>query len=74
MHSLKSYTATKSNRLLNRSGQFWQHESYDHIVRDRKELIGFREYVLNNPVKVGLVVSAEQWPWSFSRYWAKEEI
>ena len=29
MHSLKSYTATKCNELLNRSGSFWEHGSFD---------------------------------------------
>src|SRR5262249_53677170 len=38
MHSLKSYTSKRVNELLDRSGQFWQHESYDHWVRDDEEL------------------------------------
>lgn len=33
MHSLKSYTANMINRILHRSGQLWQHESYDHWIR-----------------------------------------
>ncbi|MAU00364.1 MAG: hypothetical protein CL608_24750 [Anaerolineaceae bacterium] len=62
MHSLKRYTAVEANKVLGRQGQFWQHESYDHIVRDEAELQRIRQYVLNNPVKAGLVDSAEQWP------------
>lgn len=35
---------------LHRSRQrFWQYESYDRIVRDRKELIVFRRYIARNP-------------------------
>ena len=69
MHSLKSYTAGKANELLKRGGQFWQHESYDHIVRDEAELGRIRAYVLNNPVRAGLVETAEAWPWSYCKYW-----
>ncbi|TAK53251.1 MAG: hypothetical protein EPO24_14675 [Bacteroidetes bacterium] len=39
LENLKWYTALKSNQILNRSGAFWQHESYDHVVRDGKELL-----------------------------------
>jgi hypothetical protein len=28
-HSIKSYTAHEANKLLNRTGQFWQHEPFD---------------------------------------------
>ena len=34
MHSLKSYTANEANKLLNRSGQFWQPESFDRWIRN----------------------------------------
>ena len=45
MHSLKRYTAVEANKLLGRQGQFWQHESYDHVVRDEAELNRIRRYV-----------------------------
>ena len=53
LQSLKRYTALKANKILNRAGAFWQHESYDHVVRDEKELERIIAYVLNNPVKAG---------------------
>lgn len=31
MHSLKGYTARKANRLLERRGAFWAHESYESL-------------------------------------------
>ncbi|MCL5266785.1 MAG: hypothetical protein M1469_01620 [Bacteroidetes bacterium] len=67
MQSLKRHTATRSNLILDRSGAFWQDESYDHIVRNADELDRTIRYVLNNPVKSGLVESWEQWPWSYVR-------
>ena len=68
MHSLKGYTATEANRVLGRSGCFWQEESYDHIVRDEAELNRIRRYVLYNPVKAGLVDDPEKWPWNYAKY------
>src|SRR5574337_954611 len=50
LQSLKAYTARKANKLLNHKGAFWQHESYDHVVRNGKELERIVSYVLNNPV------------------------
>ncbi|NHZ71968.1 MAG: hypothetical protein GWP17_02650 [Aquificales bacterium] len=68
MHSLKGFTATEANKLLQRRGQFWQHESYDHIVRDEAELNRIRRYILQNPVKVGLVENEEDWPYSWAKW------
>jgi putative transposase len=68
MHSLKLYTAGESNLLLGREGQFWQHENYDHVVRDEAELRRIIWYVLNNPVKAGLVECWEDWKWSYCKY------
>jgi len=67
LESIKKYTATRCNDVLNRKGQFWQRESYDHIVRNEKELIRIIKYVLNNPVKAGFVERPEDWKWSYCR-------
>lgn len=65
LHSLKRYTAREANRLLGRTGPFWQHESYDHAVRDAAELERIIRYVVNNPVAAGLVKEANEWPWTY---------
>ena len=67
MHSLKSWTANQANALLNRSGEFWQHESYDHVVRNDEEFDRIVNYVLQNPVKAGLVNHWQEWRWSWKR-------
>lgn len=59
LHSWKSFTSKACNKRLNRSGQFWSDEYYDHIVRSEEELRKQIEYVLNNPLKAGL----ENWKW-----------
>lgn len=66
-HGAKSYTATKSNGILGRTGRFWQDESYDHIVRDEAEFWRIVEYIENNPVAAGYVDTPSQWPWSSAR-------
>ncbi len=63
--SFKKYTALKANKILNRSGAFWQHESYDHVVRDNDELLRIVKYVLNNPVKAGLVDDYNKYKWNY---------
>ena len=65
MRSLKGYTARKANQILGRRGAFWQHESYDHCVRNSDEWRRIVTYVLNNPVKAGLVDGWEKWQWSY---------
>lgn len=66
-HSFKGFTATQANELLNRNGQFWQHESFDHIVRDEQELHRIKRYILNNPVKANLVQTWQEWPFSYCK-------
>ncbi|WP_233636025.1 transposase [Hymenobacter setariae] len=66
LQRLKSYTATQANKLLGRTGAFWQAESYDHVVRNG-ELERIISYVLENPVKAGLVDNWEQWPYSYMK-------
>src|SRR5262249_40004131 len=61
MHSLKSYTANQANKLLGRARQFWQHESYDHWVRDDEELERIVEYIAGTPVTAGLVDEVQEW-------------
>lgn len=55
MHSIKRYSARQANIILNRTGSFWQAESYDHIVRDEDEYYRIIKYILNNPIKAELV-------------------
>ena len=67
LQSVKQWSARKSNELLDRNGQFWQHESYDHLVRDDQELLRITNYVLLNPTKVGLVKNWEEWKFIYVR-------
>ncbi len=54
LHSWKSYTAHRINKMLGRTGQFWEHESFDHLLRSAKQLERMRHYIRENPQKAGL--------------------
>ena len=65
LQSLKGFTAREANRALGRTGEpFWQAESYDHWVRDDRELARITAYIESNPVKAQLAARAEEYPWS----------
>lgn len=66
LQSLKRYTARESNKILQRRGAFWQSESYDRVIRDEAELERIIQYVLDNPVKAGLVPNWKAWPWTYT--------
>ncbi len=66
MQRLKGRTALAANKILQLQGQsFWQKESYDHLVRDARERERIVAYILNNPVKAGLVDDWTKWPYSY---------
>jgi len=56
------------NRLLHRAGTLWQRESFDRMVRSEENLAKKREYVLNNPVRAGLVKRWEDYPWNWTPF------
>jgi len=49
LKSIKGASAAACNRLCNRTGSFWQADSYDHIVRSLGQLSAYREYIERNP-------------------------
>lgn len=53
------------NLELGKTGVFWQAESYDHLIRSDRELGAIGNYILENPVKAGLVTKWEDWPYSY---------
>ncbi len=63
-HSIQSYTASQCNRILGRTGAFWQGETFDHFARDDEEAMRIIHYIENNPVKAGLVDNQVSWRWS----------
>ena len=54
MQAIKGRSARECNLLLSRTGQFWEHESFDHVIRAGKVEKTVR-YVLDNPVTADIV-------------------
>jgi REP element-mobilizing transposase RayT len=63
LHSWKSFTGKKANSVLGRTGEFWQREYFDRLVRNAEELDRAVRYVVENPKKVGLT----PWKWAWAR-------
>src|SRR4029077_11396271 len=57
IHSIDRFTANACNRILGRTGAFWQREPYDHWIRSPEELERILLYIDGNPVKAGYVPS-----------------
>jgi len=56
-----------SSHLLRQAGwtgALWQPRSYDHMLRSDESLVQIAEYILHNPVRTGLCVRPEDYPWS----------
>jgi len=64
---LKNYKQVTAFRYKQKTGRIlWQKSFYDHILRKDEDLRGVIQYILANPVRRGLVVSAGDYPYSGS--------
>ena len=73
MHSLKSYTGLKANRMLGRTGEFWMEDYFDRYIRDGAHYEKTIRYIENNPVKAGLCSRPEEWRCSSAWWRAKKK-
>jgi REP element-mobilizing transposase RayT len=64
LHSWKSFTATRIDRILGVSGGLWERESFDHLIRSADHFEQFVWYTEENPVAAGLCDKASEWPYS----------
>ena len=63
LHSWKSYSAYRLQRVHGRRGAVWQDESYDRIIRSEAELRQKLRYVLLNPRRRWSGVKTYPWLW-----------
>lgn len=66
MKRIKGATAIYLNEQLKLSGQFWARESFDHLVRSGGEVLRIEKYILENPVKAGIVSNWKDYFFSFT--------
>jgi REP element-mobilizing transposase RayT len=63
VHSWKSFSAKRANKILGVGGAFWQREYYDHLIRSEEEFERAVRYVAENPDKANL----RHWSWVWVR-------
>ena len=68
----KGSTATYANRTIGRQGAFWFMVYWDRYVRNEAHLRSAIRYVDQNPVKAGLCVSPEVWPFGSARWFCRD--
>jgi REP element-mobilizing transposase RayT len=64
LQAFKSYT-TKVGWRFGVTGPLWQRSYYDHIARKSEHVHSIAEYILQNPVRRGLVADPFDWPYSY---------
>jgi putative transposase len=52
----------KSRRAREGSGLFWQRSFYDRALREGENIVSTATYILNNPVRAGLVTDFHDYP------------
>jgi REP element-mobilizing transposase RayT len=74
MHDFKSHTAQEINKIIKRSGAFWQEGFYDHIIRDERDFKKRIDYIHKNPLTAGLVSEISDHPYSsFKNYYLEDD-
>jgi REP-associated tyrosine transposase len=67
MDAIKGASAHRINTVLGRKGRVWQTESFDHVLRSSESLDAKVQYVLENPVRRGLVSNCADYRWVWQK-------
>ncbi len=60
---MKGVVAKWKEYVAKKIGISWQRDFFDHRIRDVNSLEEKEAYILNNPVRKGLVENSEEWPY-----------
>ena len=67
----KSWTARRINKIVAprsasaaTTSSLWQREFFDHVLRSSESYAEKWNYVFDNPVRAGLVTTADNWPYA----------
>ena len=63
LQTIKGASAHRINELLHRRGKVWQEESFDRALRREEQCEAKLWYMLENPVRAGLVENPMDYPW-----------
>jgi putative transposase len=68
MQQIKSVSSHDIRLVFGGSGPIWQREYFDRILRSDEDIRKKVEYIVANPVRAGLVVRPDDYPWIW-RWW-----
>ena len=60
----KKWTSRQLRESKFAGEKLWQAEFFDHVLRSKQSYEDKWQYVRLNPVRAGLVVRAEEWPFA----------
>ena len=63
LHTIKSFTAHEINQVEKSSGEIWEAESFDRLIRSERDLQEKFNYITRNPWDAGLVKPTEDYAW-----------
>ena len=63
-----------ASHAISTGERLWQEGYYDHVLRDEEDTRGVARYVLENPVRAGLVLSPSEYPYLGSDVRPLEQI
>src|SRR6266571_4350062 len=67
IHSIKSFSTHKINRVERKSGTLWEKERFDRYVRPDRDLEEKFHYILRNPWETGVAGQNEDYPWVWTQ-------
>ncbi|MGB5161465.1 MAG: transposase [Thermoanaerobaculia bacterium] len=59
--------STRTSWSQGRHGKLWQRSFWDHVIRRQEDLKAVAEYIIQNPVRQGLVREAREYPFHVTR-------
>jgi RecG-like helicase/REP element-mobilizing transposase RayT len=67
LHSIKSFTATRINKIEKRTDAVWETESFDRVIRSESDLQEKFLYIARNPWDAGVAKRDQdyRWVWYF---------
>jgi putative transposase len=66
MQLIKGGFSYRLKKEFGHQGEVWQRGFSEVRISDEQSFLQHREYIIQNPVKEGLVATAEQYPYSFT--------
>jgi putative transposase len=72
IHSAKQYSGFYFKKAFKQ--KLWQRYGYDQLVRNDGDVKAIVQYIIENPVRAGLVTRVEDYPFIGSQIYTREEL